>query len=297
MKKILFFHFVAVVLIFFSGCANDESILDSQVTNEDVNFAFYDIYMEEIGHTESNATTRATPLNKVSSFKSLDIALFPTKADTVYRYKQTSTDSDYGSLSVKLPVGKYVLVALATVKTSGVTIVSPTEVNFANNYVMDNVYVCDTIEVKSNTSNTINCVMKRAVAGFRLKLTNQDVSALSKVTFDVEGNCSAHLSATDGLSTVSEGYSREVDVSTHTKVNLISFYMFLCSDQETVNITIKLYDSDGTLIKTKVFSDVVLKRNYMTTYTGDLVSIEKSLSFQVEQETLNSSGYDKTFDD
>lgn len=297
MKKILILQLIAVALVLFSGCANDESLIDSQVTNEDVNFAFYDIYMEEIGHIDSDANTRATQLKKSSYFKYLTVALFPLKADTVYRYTQTSTDSDYGSLSVKIPTGKYVLVALATAKTSVVSIVSPSEVNFSNNNVPDNVYTCDTIEVKGGSSNTISCLLKRAVAGFAVKMTNQDLSGLSKITVEIEGNCSSHFSPADGLSTVSEGYSRISDISSVNSASRIGNYLFLCSDQENVNATIKLFDSYGNVVKTKVFTDVVLKRNYLTTYTGDIVSMDKSFSFQIEDETFKSSGYDKTFDD
>lgn len=295
MKKILIWQFIAFVLIFLSGCVNDESLIDSQVTNEDVNIAFYDIYMEEIGHVDSNANTRVTALNKVSTFKTLTVALFPTKSDSVYRYQQNSTDSDYGSLSVKLPIDKYVLVAVASAGPS-VEIVSPTEVNFPNNHVKDHVYVCDTIEVKGGASNTIVSTMKRALASLQIIFTNKDVANLSKISLEIKGNCSAHLCATDGFSTVSEGYSRTMDFSSSVISAGIAAYVFLCSDQENVDVTVKLYDTEGNLCKTKEFTDVVLRRNYVTTYTGDLVSLDKSLSFQVEEETMKSSGYDKTFD-
>lgn len=297
MKKLILWQVFAVALALLSSCGEEESLMDSQVMNQEVSLSFYDVYVEEMGRTSTRADTRSTPLQNQTIFQHLDVALFPVGRDTTYLYHQNKTDSGFGTMQIKVPVGKYVLVAVANASTNAVEITSPTKMNFPEDKILDNVYVCDTIEVKSGQTNSVSCLMKRAIAGFKVVCTTTDASNISEISASLTGNCSATLSPATGFAANTNGYSRVFDVSKTSTVTDFTLYAYLGSDKETVSATIQLKGTDGTVMKTVQFNDVVLQRNRLTTYTGDLFSITNEVSFNVSEVEMSGSGFDKTFDE
>lgn len=65
-------------------------------------------------------------------------------------------------------------------------------------------------------------------------------------------------------------------------------YLFLASDQQTMDITIDVLDNTGTSISHKVVTDVPLKRNRLTRLTGSLFTAGAPGAFSVETSYIDT---------
>lgn len=139
----------------------------SQVETSSVSFSFFDSTVEKFG--EANLSSGAMEANGESitraddntattwkkRFTRLDIAIIPANSsqNIQYVHQSDATQSDFGSATLRLPIGKYKMVAIASAMKGEVNIVSAEKVTFPEDEVLDDMaYVCKDIEVKSGSN-------------------------------------------------------------------------------------------------------------------------------------------------
>ena len=88
---------------------------------------------------------------------------------------------------------------------------------------------------------------------------------------------------TTGLATANAGFSNVLPIQSDvgTPTNSIT-YLFLATDEQTVNVTIDVLDANGNSISHKVVSNVPFKRNRMTVLSGSIYSAGLSGDFTVD---------------
>lgn len=248
-----------------------------------------------------DAKTRASqPLSDY--FQQLDIAFFSTtNPEMVYRSSQnTSTDGQtFGNISMKLPIGSYKLVAIASKGTQPVQINSITEAIFPDNKPSDNASYCDDITLKQG-NNTQTIELKRVVSVFRLLPTDKRPSNFKFIEATITGNCSNVLDPSTGLANTSaaQGVKRTIDISSYepTPSSALAFYCFLGSKSEKVDVAISLKDGpEGNELKALSFKDVPLQPNYRTTYKGTLFSVNQDINLTLSDASWGNTTveYDK----
>ena len=309
MKKTTFYGLMTLTALTIASCSPENDGAEtspSQVAYQTLSLNFFESSIDPFGSSASSRT-RADDNTLAKSFNRLDVALFPqfvTNNDTVYRYSQLSTDDGYGSLTVKVPVGAYKLVGVANQKSPSVaaTIHRVDSVSFESNKVGDVACVSKDVTVAADNSTVTSCQLKRAVTLFRLKEADVLSSEIAKIKVTVEGRCGYKLNPSTGYSlnsstSVNKTFNTTSLTEATRKSYVIDFYMFLGSDTQTVSVKMELYgDTDmKNLLKSYTFSDVTLKVNYITTYTGNFLTAQNASSFTFSDGEMTSSGYDKTF--
>lgn len=301
MKKPFTSLFMAIALLVSAGCTteNGDGNESSHVANQQVSLSFYQVTMQSLENsqakTRADESSTSTALKK-SPFTYLDISLIPTngtgKTIVFRQVKAEMADNNFGHVSMRVPVGEYNMVAVAS-KNADVKINSVTEVVFPNK-VTDMAAVCQKIMVKEG-SNTFNCDMKRSVAKFTIENTGSTTDVVKNMKFRISGNCSNKWNPTTGLAADVSVVTPTIEMSnTYSRFNA---YVFLSSaEEENIKVDVKMLDSEGTLLKSLSFENVHLKTNYVTKYTtGDLFGVSSSADFTFSDAEFMDSGTGKNF--
>ncbi len=297
----LWFSFFVLILV-CTGCTKD-AVETSQVETQVVNFSFFQVDMSPI-ETQSTRT-RGDGTEKslgATDFTILDIALIPVNKsvkDTIYSFRQSKADdaSTFGKVSMKVPVGEYKLVAIAS-KDGNVQIHSQTEAEFVGK-VTDMAYICQDVVVKKD-NNTFNCSLKRAVAKFKLSNTGTRDLSIKKFTIRATGNCSNKFNPSTGLATGTDGIAVSFTITKDTQMQVggaAIFYAFLVNQEEkNITVSVDINDADDNLLKSLEFSQVGMKVNYCTTYKGDVFGMTSTAGFTFYDEGFADYG-ETTFEE
>lgn len=309
--------FAAVMFTGMCACSGEDALQQtSQVETSSVSFSFFDSTVEEFGKAnlsqgamEANgeSITRAgdnTATTWKKRFTRLDIAIIPvnSRQNIQYVHQSDATQSDFGSATLRLPIGKYKMVAIASAMKGEVNIVSAEEVTFPENESLDDMaYVCKDIEVKSG-SNTFNCQLERAISLLKFHSSDELPAGISKVEASLSGNISRVFNPTTGYGVKGAGdntQNRSWSLANMKpgKAMTISMYVFLSSEKETIQADLNIYNTDNEVIKALHFDQVTLQQNHVTTYTGPLFTSGSAFEFTFENTDLLKSDYDQTFDD
>lgn len=308
--------FVAVAFTGMCACSGEDALQQSsQVETSSVSFSFFDSTVEKFG--EANLSNGAMEANGESitraddntattwkkRFTRLDIAIIPVNSSRKIQYvhQADATQDGFGSATLRLPIGKYKMVAIASKVEGEVNIVSAEKVTFPENEKLDDMaYVCKDIEVKSG-SNTFNCQLERAISLLKFQSSDNLPVGFSKIEASLVGNVSRVFNPTTGYGVVDAGgntHNRSWSLANAKsgKVGL-SIYVFLASEKETIQADLKIYNTDNEVAKALHFDQVILQQNHVTTYTGPLFTSGSAFEFTFENTDLLKSGYDKTFGD
>lgn len=322
--------FVAVAFTGMCACSGEDALQQSsQVETSSVSFSFFDSTVEKFGEAnlsngamEANggSITRAgdsfltgdvqtraddnTTTTWKERFTRLDIAIIPVNSiqNTQYIHQADATQDGFGSATLRLPIGKYKMVAIASKVKGEVNIVSAEKVTFPEKEKLDDMaYVCKDIEVKSG-SNTFNCQLERAISLLKFQSSDNLPVGFSKIEASLVGNVSRVFNPTTGYGVVAAGgnthnRSWSLAKATSGKPLSVSIYVFLASEKETIQADLKIYNTDNEVAKALHFDQVILQQNHVTTYTGPLFTSGSAFEFTFENTDLLKSGYDKTFDD
>lgn len=321
--------FVAVAFTGMCACSGEDALQQSsQVETSSVSFSFFDSTVEKFG--EANLSNGAMEANGESitragdsfltgdvqtraddnttttwkkRFTRLDIAIIPVNSSRKIQYihQADATKDGFGSATLRLPIGKYKMVAIASKVEGEVNIVSAEKVTFPEDKKLDDMaYVCKDIEVKSG-SNTFNCQLERAISLLKFKSTDNLPVGFSKIEASLVGNVSRVFNPTTGYGVVDAGgntHNRSWSLADAKSGTVgLYIYVFLASEKETIQADLKIYNTDNEVAKALHFDQVILQQNHVTTYTGPLFTSGSAFEFTFENTNLLPSDYDKKFGD
>lgn len=218
--------------------------------------------------------TRATvPVGNVVN--RLDVWLFEGDAtaavgqtEAVAESHQTNNDDGFGSLSVTLDKNRtYTLYAVGH-KESASASISGGVVSFPDTKKLQTLYYTTTFTPSETT--TLSCVMKRAVGAFRIVFNDEvpeDVKKLSISTTQTPTQWSFPQLA--GI-TPSDRYTVEWTNWSKDKDGILYFTVYVLGrDTETQHdFVVTAYGEDGSVLKSRTFTSVPIRNNYMITYRG-----------------------------
>ena len=211
--------------------------------------------------------TRGT---SVTAFKKLNVMLFDAQGNRVFDKVKTqlSSDEDFCTLSLQLTAGTYWVVAVGHSSTISATIKSPEVVQFTaseGEKLTDTFCHCSQITIGGD-GNTFTLPMYRAGAMVQFCLTDKSVpdDFAYFLTEYTGGSANFNPQTLEGItkSTQSEKRIRN-DLMIH------QCYTFpYMATSGTLRMTCSALSSDGTVIRKRVFEDVPVTRNRITTYRG-----------------------------
>ena len=201
----------------------------------------------------------------------MNIQIFDNTGAKVFEKVKTqlSGDSDFGRLSPDLDEGAYTVVAVAHSSVVSASIRSPQAVHFtasAGEKLTDTFSYCGEI-VCDGSAVTQDCQMQRVTAMVRFIFTDDMPENVARIKFDYTGG-SANFNPTtlQGITKSTQSESRTLSDS-----GIYEIYTFpYLSESGVLKITANALSADGSTVKQRVFENVPVTRNRITTLTGAL---------------------------
>ena len=255
MKKVVILILVAVVM---TACEKPIVYDDGNDGDENVVLRF---------EPTTKDLTRGTA---VTAFAKLNIQLFDEDGEKVFEKVKTQTkdDEDFCTLSLKLPAGTYTVVAVGHSSKNSATIKSPEVVQFTaseGEKLTDTFCACERIEVSGESAN-YTLPMYRVGAMIQFCLTDEEVPE-SFAYFLMEytgGSANFNPTTLEGITKSTQSEKR-----IRNSLNIHQAFTFpYMAESCVLKMTVSGLDDEGTVIRKRVFEDVPVTRNRITTYTG-----------------------------
>ncbi len=226
----------------------------------------------------------------------LTLAFYDSNGSEVFKSTQNrQTTENFGTFSTPLPIGSYTMVVLGYVlyDDDELTLTSPTQAEYTNDYVRETFAVTQDVNVTSTQALNLSATLSRIIACLQVVSADGRTANVNKVrmTFAAGGKS---FNPSTGLATVNTGSVSVVGVSaTVGNPSTSTGFVFLTADEQTMNVTIETLDADGNTILSRTVNNVPFKRNRRTVLSGALYSASASAgSFQLNTEWLTNAEMD-----
>lgn len=210
--------------------------------------------------------TRAT--GDITTFCTrLNVAVFSSDGTKVKTAAQKEGDEGFGTVGLTLATGTYRLVVMAHSCDGSATITSEDRVSFPNNKMTDTFYYYGDLVV-SEKRQTLDLTLRRAVAMFRLELTDTSTpSSVARLRFYYTGGSST-FSPRDGYGCVK---SKQTEFRPVSEDGVYEIYTFPHSEEDVLTkLVITTLDADDNALTEHELENIPIVRNRVTRYTGSL---------------------------
>ena len=188
---------------------------------------------------------------------------------------QTSSDADFGTPTLNLAVGSHHVYFIASRGKTPTLDTDDHTLTFGS--VSDTFYKDYAIDVTGTSNGSRTVTLDRCVTKLTAVITDEIPTGAATFNltpeawhYGIDYTTGLPISATPSQTITINIPSSEIGVTNEH----LSIFGFSSEDEWTTNVTLNCKKSDGTVIGTATLSDVPLKRNRITTYSGPLFSAE-----------------------
>ena len=284
MKKIQYL-LLAVACLFTVSCHKDTGTAKVHVNVND-----FSISQEDMSKSSENVAD-------YNGVKAITLAFYTSDGTEQYKTTQmradASTYTTFGHFDLSLPMGSYTMVVLGYGLNDGepaVTLTSPTSATFGDYPARETFVATQAVSITNTDALELNATLNRVVAKLKVLSTDGRTANANSVRITTSGGSKAFNPST-GLATTNTGFSNTVNI-TSTAVGSVAgpvSYLFLATDEQTVNVTIDVLDENNQTISHKEVNNVPLQRNRMTKLVGSIFTASGDGSFQVETDWLTEA--------
>lgn len=179
---------------------------------------------------------------------------------------QNRAKDSFGHLSINLSPGTYRLAVIAHDGEGNCTISSPERITFPNNKVTDTFYYHGTFEVDGAPLQQ-SISLTRATGMLTLHINDSIPEEAKRIKFYFTGGSST-FDATTGYGCVNSRQTQTLDM--RSDQHDYSIYTFPHEDGKKLKVTITILDAEAKSIAERTLTDVEIKRNQVTRYSGNL---------------------------
>ncbi len=226
-------------------------------------------------YEQTDFTTKSAEITSRGSWSSaselgsrVNVAIFQEGTRTK-SITQSSSDSDFGTVSTTLSEGDYEVVILVHSCTGNATTTDASAIKFTNNKITDTFLYYNTLSVSA--AETITADVARCVAMFRLTIEDEIPSEVTQIKFYYTGGSST-LNATTGYGCVQSKQTEYRDVSDWSAGQVFDIYTIPHDYNDTLKIVVTALDASENTIAETTFTDVPVTMNMITTHSCSLFS-------------------------
>lgn len=271
------------MLLLFASCQKNGGVATVRLHVNNFN-----VSQEEFPELRS-----ASDVADYSGVKAITLAFYTADGTEQYKVTQMRADATtyttFGEFDLSLPMGSYTMVVLGYGLNDGepaITLTGPTSATFGDYPARETFVATQAVSITNTDALELNATLNRVVAKLKVLSTDGRTANANSVRITTSGGSKAFNPST-GLATTNTGFSNTVNI-TSTAVGSVAgpvSYLFLATDEQTVNVTIDVLDENNQTISHKVVNNVPLQRNRMTKLVGSIFTASGNGSFQVEVET------------
>ena len=293
---------IAGMILLAASCSNDEcgNFVENNGGYTPVTVSVSGFSVEQGDFPGTGGMTRATAVGSYSGVSFLTLAFYASNGTEVYKHTQEKGNLEqgetFGEFSTPLPIGSYTMVVLGYVlyDDDALTLTSPTQAEWTVNAPRETFAATQAVNVTNTTALNLTATLDRIVSQLMVISTDNRTANVEKIrmTFAAGGK---QFSPTTGLATVNTGSVSTVSAGVAVGERSGSIgYVFLATDEQTMDVTIETLDAQGNTIFSKTVENVPFQRNRKTKLTGAIYSASAAAgSFQVNTEWL--ADYSDTF--
>lgn len=290
--KILNYCFFLFVIGILSACSSESNSVDDNVlVPVQVTFSGLDVSVVPDGSRGS--VTRATASE--AKVDRIALKIFDTSGKEIYSVvKDNPNEEGFDKEKCLLHVGDYKFVAVAhkakTTESKAAVITSPTEATLGETNIPSCVYSKVTnVTVSGNTTQSVNIEFgKRITSSFELNVTDdypdeiENVEIILNPSKDQAANPYAFNPSTGRAAsalTYNASFNRKSFSVTSFTGKTLSISLFLTAEDQKMNVTINMKNSDGITLYTRTLNDVTFRQHTSTIAKGTFFSSQVSGSF------------------
>ncbi len=209
---------------------------------------------------------------------STKLDLWLSDGETIIDVHQTSTDVEFGSVSLTLNKLKtYTLYAVAH-KCDAAATLADGVISFPDDKVKDTFWY--TTSFSPATATTVNCIMSRIVSMFRIETTDAvptDVKKIRITQRNVFDRWNVSTGATNNIDRIST-----INVTSTASDGTVALSVYaIVGDAETAHdVTVETLDDSDQPIQIRTFVSVPMRNGYKTVYRGAFfTNANMSMSF------------------
>lgn len=282
MKKFNFL--VAAALMLFASCKKQD----------DGGLATVRLHVNEFEISQEEFPTKSDPVGDYNGINAITLAFYSGSTE-VTRITQLRADSTtfttFGDFECSLPMGSYTMVVVAykTQDDSPFVLTGPTAAAFTGAHAFETFATTQAVNITSTSDVNLSATLSRIVAKLQVLSTDGKTANAASIRMTMSAGGKGFNPAT-GLATSNTGFANTVSISAETgsTSNSIS-YLFLATDEQTMDVAIDVLDSDGNSISHREVSDVPFKRNRLTKLTGSFYSTDAGSAFQLSTAWLSDT--------
>ena len=274
-------HYLILALLAIATLATS---CHKENTNEPIGRAKVTVSVNDFSITTEDFPTKDA-VASYTGVKAMTLAFFDAQGNEIYNTTQLRADNTtyttFGEFSTELPLGSYTMIALGYGSEQPMTVNSATSATYTADRVRETFVASQAVNVTSTNPLSLSAELSRVVSKVIVRSTdNRPVGVDSvRVTFAAGGR---GVNPQTGLSTTNNGLSNCVAISTAVGAESSTIsYLFLASDQQTMNLTVETIKPNGTVYSTRTVADVPLQRNKITVVQGPMYSTASGASFTV----------------
>lgn len=294
-----------------ASCSN-ESVNDVENAVENirvpvtVNVSGFSVSQEEFsdGATRNGSvrgTTRAAADPATyNGVKALTLAFYAGDGTEAYKHEQVKGSLEegetFGQFSLSLPMGSYTMVVLAYGKNGDddLVLTSSTEAAYTGSHTRETFATTQAVNINSTNSVNLSATLNRIIAKLQVVSTDGRAANATNVRMSFAAGGKS-FNPTTGLATIDTGFVNTVGISASAgSTSSAISYLFLATDEQTMDVTIETLDEDGAVLFSKTVENVPFKRNRVTKLTGAMYT-NSSVSGGFQIETAWEEQYDGTF--
>lgn len=287
---------MAGIILFAASCSSESDVTVSKTEDgrATVNVHVNSFTSEQEEFASTRGMTRATDVNDVTSVKFITLAFY-SGGEEVYKQTQFRTDAStyetFGVFSTSLSVGSYTMVVIGYGGTTEITLTSPTSAAYPSK-ALDTFVHTETVNVNTTSNLDLSATLNRIVTRLKLQTTDNMPTNVAKVRVDI-GAGGIGFNPTTGFATVNNGFTNEIVPSSgYGSTTSFSSYLFLATDEQTMNVSITVLDASDNVLFSKNVTNVPMKRNRTTTLRGKLFGADATTAFSVEADWLEENFVD-----
>ena len=288
-----YFMMVVAMLLVATSCIDEseETIVDNQAETVPVRVHVSDFTISQDAFYGAKS---AENLNDYTNVGAIDLAFYEGTTE-VYKTTQLRSDpttyTTFGSFECDLPIGNYTMVVIGRGYSVGdvFELNSPTSAGYTTERARETFCATQSVTVTSSTPLDLTITLSRIIAKLHIVSTDERTASVTKIrtTYGAGGKS---FNPTTGLATVNSGFAVTNTPSSAVTILDVGNYAFLATDEQTMDITIEALDAGENVLFTKVVPNVPLRRNRVTTLTGQVFTAgTSSATFQVDSDWLEGN--------
>ena len=288
--------FYVLSLLLVTSCTSDPTAPTEEqpTTQVTINVTDFTTTQEPF---PSGAPTRATSVADYDDLKLLTLVCY-SGTTPIYQCTQNRNDATtyttFGHFSCTLPMGTYQLVVIGRTYTTGdsFTLTSATEAAYTSEKVRDTFSATQPLTLSTMAPQNLNLTLTRITSMLRVVTTDNRPTEATQIRTTYSAG-SKGFNPTTGLATTNTGFTVVNHPSTApgNPVAIYS-YLYLYSDEQTMDITLEVLDDANHVLYTKVVPNVTLQRNRRTKLTGPLYNSLTDTSIQIDTDWLPDNNQD-----